>query len=435
MAPIGSALRLRKERVDREAVKFSELQPVTIHFDGSMDRRVVDGDREYSMDLWYARPGDIVVAKIDLKNGAVGIVPPDWTNVVVTGHFAVYEPDRTRIVPEYLHRVIQTSFFRAYLWRNKVGAEGRKEVKLDFFQQELIPIPPIAVQQKIVDQWRRAQDGTRSTAATIERRRGEIERHVFACLGLQFPEREKLPKVLAVCWRDAVRWSVSYNQQVQVGMDITHGGYPTVTLDSILTMVQYGTSQKAHSEGRGTPIIRMNNLVDGQLVLDDLKHVELLDRERKGLILHDGDILINRTNSKELVGKSAVFHETGEYVFASYLIRLRVDTRRADPEYVAWVLNSKIGRQQIDSLSRQIIGQANINTEEIRGLEIPLPPLEVQRRIVAEVHSGLAEIEAMRADAQARAEMAQAEAEQFIVGTEAAMPDSTISPCESVAAK
>ena len=61
MAPIGSALRLRKERVDKTAFKFSDLQPLTIHFDGSVDKRVGDANREYSMDLWFARPGDIVL--------------------------------------------------------------------------------------------------------------------------------------------------------------------------------------------------------------------------------------------------------------------------------------------------------------------------------------------------------------------------------------
>jgi type I restriction enzyme S subunit len=69
------------------------------------------------MDLFFARPGDIVVAKIDLKNGAVGLVP-DWNNVVVTNHFAVYKPDLTRVSPEYFLRIIQTSFFKSYLWRN-----------------------------------------------------------------------------------------------------------------------------------------------------------------------------------------------------------------------------------------------------------------------------------------------------------------------------
>lgn len=156
LRPIGSCLIPRKEKVDPKRFAFVDLQPFTIHLDGSVDRREVDAGREYSMDLFFARPGDIVVAKIDLKNGAVGIVP-DWKNVVVTNHFAVYEPNLDLIVPEYFHLLIQTNFFKAHLWRNKVGAEGRKEVKLDFFEGQEIPVPNKDIQQVIVDHWQEAQ--------------------------------------------------------------------------------------------------------------------------------------------------------------------------------------------------------------------------------------------------------------------------------------
>lgn len=167
MAPIGTVLRHRKEQINKGAVNFSDLQKITIHFDGSIDKRIVDAGREYSMDLWAARPGDIVVAKIDLKNGAVGMVPESWKNVVVTGHFAVYEPDRSKLVPEYLLRIIQAKFFRDHLWRNKVGAEGRKEVKLDFFEQEKIPLPPLAEQRAIIARWHEAQE-------LVERAQGDL---------------------------------------------------------------------------------------------------------------------------------------------------------------------------------------------------------------------------------------------------------------------
>ena len=156
MKPIGSFLRLRSEKVDLTTLDFADLQPVTIHFDGSIDKRKVEAGRTYTMDLFYAHPGDIVVAKIDLKNGAVGIVP-DWNNVAVTNHFAVYEPDREMIIPEYFHRLIQTNFFKAHLWRNKVGAEGRKEVKLDFFNAQLIPVPALETQSTIVNFWHEAE--------------------------------------------------------------------------------------------------------------------------------------------------------------------------------------------------------------------------------------------------------------------------------------
>ncbi len=169
MRPLGSVLNIRKEKVDRAALKFSDLQPITIHFDGTIDKREVDGKREYTMELYHARPGDIVVAKIDLKNGAVSIIPSDWPNAVVTGHFAVYQPNLSSLIPEYLKLLIQARFFKAHLWRNKVGAEGRKEVKLDFFEAQRIPLPPLSVQRKIVAAWEAARKSAAATAAKIER--------------------------------------------------------------------------------------------------------------------------------------------------------------------------------------------------------------------------------------------------------------------------
>lgn len=167
MKPIGSFLRPRTEKVDLTTCTFAELQPITIHFDGSIDRRKVDQGRAYTMDLFFAHPGDIIVAKIDLKNGAVGIVP-DWNNVAVTNHFAVYEPDRKMIIPEYFHRLIQTSFFKEHLWRNKVGAEGRKEVKLDFFKDQLVPVPPIEMQSMIVDFWHKAESAVDTAQSGLD---------------------------------------------------------------------------------------------------------------------------------------------------------------------------------------------------------------------------------------------------------------------------
>jgi type I restriction enzyme S subunit len=175
MASIGDVLIPRKEKVDRTKVKFDELQPMTIHFDGSVDKRDVPQGKEYSMDLFYAKPGDLVVAKIDLKNGAVGIVPDDWENVVVTNHFAIYKINREKIRPAWLHRIIQQPDFKQYLWRNKVGAEGRKEVKLDFFESIQIPIPHLKIQdsilekkQSIILEINRLQDLLRQTEIKVD---------------------------------------------------------------------------------------------------------------------------------------------------------------------------------------------------------------------------------------------------------------------------
>jgi type I restriction enzyme S subunit len=145
----------------------------------------------------------------------------------------------------------------------------------------------------------------------------------------------------------------------------------------------YGTSERTTEDESGTPILRMGNIQNGCLDLRDLKYFHLAEKERQKLLLKKGDILVNRTNSAELVGKCAVFDIEGEYAFASYIIRLRLDLERADPRLVAAYINSPAGRTYMFSERKQMTGQANVNATQLKALPIALPPLSEQRRIVA----------------------------------------------------
>lgn len=166
--------------------------------------------------------------------------------------------------------------------------------------------------------------------------------------------------------------------------------YPLVSLRSIIDVAQYGISALATSDPIGVPILRMNNLQDDGWDFSDLKYLDLPDKDLARYRLEKGDILFNRTNSKELVGKCEVFKDDGNWVFASYLIRVQVNKKTALPEFVSTFLNTKSGRLQIDRVSRQIIGMSNVNAEELKELEIPLPPLAVQRTLVADMESARA---------------------------------------------
>lgn len=135
--------------------------------------------------------------------------------------------------------------------------------------------------------------------------------------------------------------------------------------------------------------------------LSELKYVELTEKERMLWLLDRGDILFNRTNSKELVGKCEVFDEPGDWVFASYLMRLTVDTKQTSPEFVSAYLSSPSGRAQIERESRQIIGMTNINAEEIRTLRIPLPKPAVQKNLLGKLNAARKKRDAALAAADA----------------------------------
>lgn len=180
------------------------------------------------------------------------------------------------------------------------------------------------------------------------------------------------------------RADVNYNLLTdEVERRLAHPRYGLDTVGSLEVILQYGCSQRATEEPIGHPILRMNNLQANGWNLSDLKYVTVSDKEFSRWRLEPGDIVFNRTNSKELVGKCEVFREDGDWLFASYLMRLRVDSKRALPEFVSAFLNTRAGRVQIDRESRQIIGMSNINAEEIRTLRVPLPDPPKQASLMA----------------------------------------------------
>jgi type I restriction enzyme S subunit len=328
MVPIGSILRLRKERVDKKAYQFCDLQPVTIHFDGSMDKRVVAANREYSMDLWFARPGDIVVAKIDLKNGAVGIVPTDWQNVVTTGHFAVYEPDCTRLIPEYLHRIIQAGFFKAHLWRNKVGAEGRKEVKLDFFEQENVPLPPLAEQKAIVARWRKAQDEIVAARERVAKQETELPQIIYRELGTPPPLAEKpTPKCLAMWWKDLERWSFNYLSRSSQGLlGFAKSKFPIEPLGDHLIETMNGYCIKPVAGPTPHKMLKLNALNPAGLDLTASKFIAIPDKIAKRFSIRKADLFICRSvGSHDHLAKCALATEdAANIVFPDTMIRVRL---------------------------------------------------------------------------------------------------------------
>lgn len=158
----------------------------------------------------------------------------------------------------------------------------------------------------------------------------------------------------------------------------------------------YGTSEKTSDDETGTPVLRMGNIQKGRIDLQNLRYLHLSEKDKAKLLLQSGDILVNRTNSAELVGKSAVFDLEGDYSFASYLIRLRLDQHRADPWLVAAYINSPLGREYMLSEKRQMTGQANVNCTKLKALPIALPTLAEQQRIVAELGALQSEVDMIK---------------------------------------
>lgn len=151
-----------------------------------------------------------------------------------------------------------------------------------------------------------------------------------------------------------------------------------------LLSTQYGVSKDMNSSGEGYQIFRMNELHHGLCDIEPEKYVELSENDFEIVELHDRDVLFNRTNSYDLVGRTGIYYQHGSrQTFASYLVRLVPDNTELLSEYLVAFLNTKHGVQEIKRRARQSINQTNVNPEEVKRIQIPMVCMELQQTIKA----------------------------------------------------
>lgn len=236
-----------------------------------------------------------------------------------------------------------------------------------------MPLPAMAEQRRIVDLLSRAE-GIVRLRRLAQQKAAELIPAIFADM---FGDPATNPKSLAV-----------------------------VTLGDVLASADYGSSSKASDADAGLPMIRMGNVdYSGNVDLSDLKYVDLAPDAVVRFGLNASDILFNRTNSKELVGKTGLWIGDRKAILASYFIRLRVSEKKARPFFVWAFMNSPHMKRVLFETARGAIGQANINSRELRAFRIPLPDLDGQARFESRCRDVLA-LRAQQRHALAKAEAA-----------------------------
>ena len=165
--------------------------------------------------------------------------------------------------------------------------------------------------------------------------------------------------------------------------------WPRKMLGDVCEKVEYGSSAKSKPEGI-VPVLRMGNIQDGQLDWENLVYSDDQAEIDKYLLKHN-DVLFNRTNSPELVGKTAIYKSQEPAIFAGYLIRIHRKEDLLDADYLTYFLNSKDALDYGKTVMISSVNQANINGAKLKGYPIPIPTLSEQRKIVSSLDALSAE--------------------------------------------
>ncbi len=334
-------------------VPFYNLKSIKRHgVPQSNDFKYYTGEMK---DRHIVEPGDVLVALTDLTPTSELIGSP---KLITDPIKAAYSADLGKVIfknsklqAQFLYHLLRSSHYRNHIVTYSHGANV-KHLQSEGFYAFRIPLPPPEVQKEIVAEiegYQKVIDGARAV----------------------------------LC---------HYRPHIPIHLD-----WPMVPLGEMCEKIQYGLSVPLHTERSDFKTFRMNELVEGRCVdRGDMKCAAISADEFEKYRLTRGDILFNRTNSFEHVGRTGIFDLEGDYCFASYLIRLSIAAERAHPFFVNAFMNSDSFQQGIKQFASRAIGQSNINAKSLAGYPIPLPPLATQQAIVAEIEAEQALVAANR---------------------------------------
>lgn len=317
--------------------------------------------------------GDVLLAKITpcFENGKAALVEslPTQSGFGST-EFHVLRPTQ-EIDPRFLFHLVWNPRFRRVGSLRMTGSAGQKRVPVAFLADYELSLPSKDEQQRI---------------ATILDKVNSVRR----------------------MRQEAIRLSDAFLKAVFIDMFGDPGsnpkGFETGTIRDLVASANYGTSEKASEEVGKYAILRMNNITyQGGWDFSSLKYVDLEQATAHKYLTQRGDLLFNRTNSKELVGKTAVYMRDEPMAIAGYLVRVRMN-ERGNPHYVSGYLNSAHGKRTLEARAKSIVGMANINAQEMQDIPLLLPPIQLQvryARIVDAVNARLEKHQAFLREAVA----------------------------------
>lgn len=375
----------------------------------------------YLMDGEYILLGEDGAPFLDpSKDKAYRVVGKSWVN----NHAHVLHGADGVVDNRYLLYALNNTDYRQF-------ANGTTRLKLTQGAMRKIPMPiaPIAEQRRIVARIEELFSDLDAGVAALKRAKANLRRYRAAVLKAavegklteewraRHPAKEPASKLLARILQERRQkweaeqlarfaaakkeppknWREKYVEPAPpdaLALINLPDGWCWASVEQVAEFTRYGSSAKTNEEDSGVPVLRMGNIVDCSLDYSDLKFLPHDHPEFPDLLLKKGDLLFNRTNSAELVGKSAVYEgQHDPCSFASYLISVRC-LAGCDSGFLCYHINSAHGRRWVKSVVSQQVGQANVNGSKLQSLAFPLPSVAEQLQIVTEVAERLSQIEA-----------------------------------------
>ena len=340
------------------------------------------------------KDNDLTYNPYRVNVGSIGLKTSSHQNNYISPAYVVIEC-KNGLSAEFLYKLFKTDSFSKVISDNTTGSV-RQNLKFETLANIKIPLPSLSEQSRLISAYEESVALARQQETKAIKLEVSIDEYLYDVLGIAKSIETKKLRFRVVNFKDIERWSVDSLGSISKVEDRFKGKYPLIKFRNLILSYQYGLSEKSSATVVGVPMLRMNNISNAELDFSKLKFIKIDQSYIDKYKLCNGDLLFNRTNSKELVGKTALFETDDIFTFASYLIRIKVNSQITNNHFINFLFNSSILQYQKNLVSRQITGQANINAQEMQDFLFPLPPLDVQIHIAQHISGIKAKIKTFK---------------------------------------
>lgn len=289
---------------------------------------------------YIVKKGDILIS----WSASIGVYEWNKEDALLNQHIFKVNFNKEEINKIYFKHMVSIALNKAIQFMH---GSTMKHITKKYFDDIKIPVPSLEIQKNIAD----ILDKAKSLAS---KRKEQIEE-------LDLLVKSKFIEMFG----DPV---------------LNSKGWQKGKIADIIVKTQYGTSNKADEFNGDFKVLRMNNITyDGNWDFKSIKYVNLDEKEQKKYLVYKGEVLFNRTNSKELVGKTAVYKEDEPMAYAGYLVKA-IPNERANGEFISAYMNTKYVKDKLLNMAKNIVGMANINAEEFKKIDVYIPPIELQNQ-------------------------------------------------------
>ncbi len=361
--------------------------------------------------------GDFAYNPYRINVGSIGWVPPEHDGGYISPAYVVFSVDSSVILPEVFWFILKSDFFNQTL-RAATAGSVRMNLTYPLLETLKIPIPPLPIQQKIVAHWEAAQTEANVLLSQAEQLPDELEKQVLGELGLKKKKRIAMPKVMVTNWAELTKWNQRATYLLRQTPDLSKGIYPVVSGRECIAEVKHGCSASPSSKPTTLKVLKLSAVTSGQFLPSEAKFIADKKQFRENFDLIKGDILMCRTNGTlAYVGRPAILEEDyPELIFPDKLMRVRCKANVL-PEYLEYILSSSIARPQLEANARTAVGNHAIGNEDVFNVELPLPPISDQEKLVKIVQEARRESGRAREEAMGLKRNAEKEIEKMILGT------------------